>query len=354
MSPSRHHKVSPALAFPSLIIDVRKIKENARAATAKAARSNIEIYGVTKGCAGSVPVARAMLEGGVAGLADSRLTHLKKLRASFPGVPLLALRQPMFREMAEIVPLEATVIVSDPDAVCALDREAGRVDRVQAVMLMAEAGDGREGMDRASLIALAENLSCLKHLRLAGLAINPGCRGGLAPDQAMMALLDKLATELRSSGLTVDLISTGNSSCLDLLDRSELASTANHLRLGESILLGREPTGAESLPGFHQDAFVVRAEVLEAADKLGGRRLVAAIGCRDTGAGDLTAIDPRLKVERLTSDHAVLTLPSDLAFRAGDAVDFVPSYFALQSLMAATHVRKAYIGYNKRRFSGTY
>lgn len=304
------------------------------------------IFGVTKGCAGSVPVARAMLDGGLAGLADSRLAHLKKLRVAFPDAPLMALRQPMRAEMRELVALHAIAVVSDADAARALDAAAREIGHRQAIVLMIEVGNGREGISPESLRDFARNVGSHRGLHLVGVAVNTGCRGGRNPDRATMRILDDLVGEVERAGFPLEIISAGNSSCWRLLDSGGLATTANHLRLGEAILLGLDPVDGRPLPGFHLDAFTLRAEVIESAFKLGEHRVVIAVGCQDTGAGELVPVDTRQTLDRLSSDHCVLIVSEDVQCRSGDLVDFIPSYLALQSLADARDVRTSYISYN--------
>lgn len=302
---------------------------------------------MTKGFAADTEIAGAMLAGGVTGLADSRLSHLKKLRERFSAVPLMSLRQPMLAEMADLAALDVFALISDARALPPFAAAARKTGRVQSVVLMVEVGEGREGIDPAHLPETAESVRSTEGLRLAGLAVNTGCRGGRKPDHSAMRTLDDLCGRLsnRSSGerQSLEIVSAGNSSCWRMMEAGELARSANHLRFGEAILLGRETAAGEKIEGARQDAFTVRAEIIEVADKLGQQRLVVAIGCREAGAGTLTPLDGRLNLERLTSDHAVLTAPSDYPATYGQIVDFLPSYFALQSLTTSPHVGTDYI-----------
>ena len=65
---------------PYLTIDLDKIEHNARSVAALCRQHAIEVTGVTKGACGHPAVAKAMLRGGVASIADSRLRNLKRLR----------------------------------------------------------------------------------------------------------------------------------------------------------------------------------------------------------------------------------------------------------------------------------
>lgn len=337
---------------PVLSFDLVKIEENARALRASIPE-RIACFGVTKGCGGAAEVAAAMLAGGVDGLADSRLPHLRVLRATFPRVPLMALRQPTRAEIPEIVGLDALIIITDLEAAQALSSAASEAQREQAVVLMVEVGEKREGIMPLHLLDYAKSVSSLPGLDVAGLAINTGCRGGIDPDSKMMTVVDELVDLLETNGFHPLVVSAGNSSCWRLMKAGLLARTANHLRIGEALLLGHETIDDEPLAGFHTDAVRVRAEVLEAAHKLDTQkiRLTLAVGCQDIGAGQLTPVEPSLKVHRVTSDHIVIEAPRGYQARGGDIVEFTPSYLAMQAMAASPYVTKAFIGYNSKRFS---
>jgi len=335
---------------PVLSFDLAKIETNARVLKASVP-DHIACFGVTKGCGGAPEVAAAMLAGGVDGLADSRLPHLRALRAAFPRAPLMALRQPTGAEVRQMVSLEAPIIISDPEAAKVLSAAAVEAGKEQNVVLMVEVGEEREGFLPAGVPERAETIDRFPGLRFDGLAVNTGCRGGVAPHRRMMDLLDRLVGQLENLGLRPEVVSAGNSSCWRLMEAGALAKTANHLRIGEALLLGRETVGGETLAGFHADAVRVRTEILEAADKFGKHRLVAAIGCQDIGAGRLIPVEPGIVVDRLTSDHAVLETPSDFPAGVGDFLEFTPSYLAMQAMSVSPYVTKVFIGYNSRRFS---
>lgn len=329
--------------YPKLIIDLAKIRHNA-GAIVKAA-GYIKIFGVTKGCAGSVEVAQAMLDGGAAGLADSRLAHLVRIREHFPKTPLLALRQPMLDEINRIVSLDVTVMVSDLTAARALSASASAVGHRQRVIVMIDIGDGREGVPPSSVSAFIRALMEMKGLENIGIAANVGCRGGIIPDAESMAVIDELVLEAARDGLGLGQVSAGNSSCWNLLRSGNLARSASQLRIGEAILLGRETAGGEAIQDLYQDAFIVKAQVLEASIKTGGR-LVVAIGCQDIGSGAISPLENGLEVVRLTSDHAVLSAGGAPAIGSGGLIRFCPDYFGLQALAASTYVGKEYLGYN--------
>jgi predicted amino acid racemase len=61
--------------------------------------------------------------------------------------------------------------------------------------------------------------------------------------------------------------SGGNSSNLNWLNGCGNPGRINHLRLGEALLLGREPLTRKAIPGLYTDAITLVAEVIEAKVK---------------------------------------------------------------------------------------
>lgn len=331
---------------PHLIIDLAKIRDNT--STLSTIAHPIEIFGVTKGCAGAVPVARAMIDGGATGLADSRLPHLRELRECFPRLPLLALRQPMRHELSDMVGLDLTIMVSDPSILASLAEICRHRSKQQEILVMIEVGDERDGLAPENFLSFATQLERWPTLRLSGIAANVGCHGSQTNCDEAVKIITELAKKNMSSVPNLTTISAGNSSCWGMLSVGKIPGAVNHLRLGELILLGRETVNGESVDRLNQDACRVQAEVLEAATKKSGKQLVLGIGCQDIGLGEIKPLDKRLEVARITSDHTVLRVGGDIDLKRGDQVSFAPSYFALQALSGSAYVRKTFISYNKK------
>ena len=73
--------------MPSVVIDLDIIADNTRRVM-DSLGANVRVFGVTKAACGSPLVARAMLRGGAAGLADSRLDNVQRLRNSGITAPV--------------------------------------------------------------------------------------------------------------------------------------------------------------------------------------------------------------------------------------------------------------------------
>ena len=75
------------MSNPRLRIDLDKITHNARKTVEISRMHGLGVMGVTKGAAGMPEVAKAMLAGGIEGLADSRLDNIARLRAAGIRLP---------------------------------------------------------------------------------------------------------------------------------------------------------------------------------------------------------------------------------------------------------------------------
>ncbi|TIW30185.1 MAG: alanine racemase, partial [Mesorhizobium sp.] len=80
------------MSGPQVAIDLGCIERNARTVVDRCALSGIKVFGVTKGTCGMPQVARAMLRGGVAGIAESRFENIRRLRDSGINAPIMLLR----------------------------------------------------------------------------------------------------------------------------------------------------------------------------------------------------------------------------------------------------------------------
>lgn len=73
---------------PTITVDLRRIEQNARVLVEASNAKGIAVAGVSKSTCGSPPkVARAMVRGGVAQIADSRLDNLARIRRDGITVP---------------------------------------------------------------------------------------------------------------------------------------------------------------------------------------------------------------------------------------------------------------------------
>lgn len=356
------------MSMPRLTINLAKITANTARIVEKAEAQGIEVIGVTKGCCGSLPVARAMLAGGVKGLGDSRLANLARLRRQLgSALPLYYLRLPMLSEVEQVVAYADVSLNSQPETLAALNEAAARLGRRHGVILMIDVGDLREGRWPDEMPMLGKHLQKLSSLDILGVGTNLTCFGGVMPSQENMALLLNCRQELaRQLGRELPLVSGGNSSSLPLLWEGRIPGGINQLRIGEGILLGLETALRRPMPGLDQDAFCLEAEIIELAkkptlpigpiaqnafgeepawqDRGWRRRALLALGRQDTAPSGLTPLQPGMEIIGSSSDHLVVDIEdSGRDWQIGDKLAFRPGYGALVGAMTSPYVSKRYV-----------
>ncbi|HEX21322.1 MAG TPA: hypothetical protein ENH19_01550, partial [Actinobacteria bacterium] len=175
--------------LPKLIIDLDKIRLNTKALVNYAA--NISVFGVTKAFLGRPEIAKAMVDGGVSGLADSRLENLKKLKNHF-DLPLLLLRQPMNFEINDAVDIADYIVVSEYQTVESLSRAAQKKELTVDILLMIEMGDGRDGLGEDEFIDFINRVMRLGNVIISGVIANVGCSFGVTPTRKQLEQLARI------------------------------------------------------------------------------------------------------------------------------------------------------------------
>lgn len=350
------------MSLPRLELKPQRLAHNAAAVVEACGKHGIEVFGVTKVTRAHPVVVRALVAGGVAGLADSRLENLASIRRTGYAGPLLLLRLPSPSEVAATVALADTSLNSSPEVVAALGAEARRAGKTHRVVLMVDLGDLREGVwpDRAAEVAA--RMAAVPGIELAGIGTNLTCFGGVVPTHANLRQLVGLAAGLRQAlSLPLPVVSGGNSSAMGLIWSGRPPAGLTQLRVGEAIMLGRETVQRRPLTGLCLDVFTVRAEVIEVEHKpavpvgeLGqdafGRapvfadrgvrpRAILALGRQDAPPEGLTPLDAGVQILGASSDHLLVDVgDSPQPVRVGDTLSFRPDYAALLALSTSPYV----------------
>ncbi|MRS12382.1 MAG: alanine/ornithine racemase family PLP-dependent enzyme [Actinobacteria bacterium] len=353
------------LARATVTTDLGKVEENTR--TIVDALDGRGVIGVTKVTCGSPEVARAMLAGGAAGIADSRLENIERMREAGVPAEFWLLRAPSPLLADETVRLADVSLESELETVGALATAAARLGKTHRIVAMVDLGDLREGVMPADLPAFVEAADALPNIEVYGIGTSLTCYGAVVPDAQNLGELAALAQSAESRlGRRLHL-SGGMSSSLDALIEGALPARVDGLRIGESILLGVSTVTRKPILGLHTDAIVASAPVIEclrkpsmprgtiAQDAFGGTpafedlgermRAICAIGHQDVVPTDIAPLDPRVRVLGASSDHLVLDV-EDLpeAPRPGDAISFVPGYSATLRLFTSPYVEKRFVG----------
>jgi len=353
------------VSAPRLEIDLGRLQHNAITLVKRLARQGISISGVSKAVLGLPEIVRIWLAAGVSSIGDSRLETIEAMVGAGITAPLLLIRTPMLSQVERVVTHATTSCNSEPVVIRALAAAALRQGRRHGVLLMVELGDLREGILPPDLEAIAELTLGLPSLQLMGIGSNLGCQHGVAADADNMAELSALANALEARfGISLELISGGNSANLAWLEQSGAPGRINHLRLGEALLLGREPLGRTAIPGLHTDAFNLVGELIEVktkptrpwgrqgltsfsnensrqpplrADRGLRQRGLLALGIQDVDPAGLEP-PPGVSIVGASSDH--LVLEADHPLTVGEELGFSPNYGALLRAMTSPFVQR--------------
>jgi predicted amino acid racemase len=344
---------------PRLEIDLERIHHNARTLVDRLGRRGIRVTAVTKATLGSPEIARQLRRAGVEGLGESRIESIEALRRGGVASSITLVRSPMLSQVTRVVAHADVSCNTEVDVLRALSGAARAAGRRHGVLLMVELGDLREGILPVDLAGVSGEVLELPGLDLRGIGTNLACQNGVAPDATNMAQLSELATSIEATfGNTLYVVSGWNSSNLDWALSEADVGRVDDLRLGESILLGRETLRREPLDGLHTDAFTLVAEVIESkvkpsspwgtigltafgvappvTDRGDRRRAIIAVGHQDTDPAGLTPPDG-FEVVGASSDHLVVDAGA-ARVSVGQELTFGLDYSALTRAMASPFV----------------
>ncbi len=256
------------MAAPRLEINLDKIYHNASTLVKRLACRGISVTGVTKATLGSAEIATTMLRAGVKALGDSRVENIEAMRFAQVPASMAMIRSPMLSQAKRVVMHADVSCNTEIEVIRKLSVEAQKADRTHGVILMVELGDLREGIMPDDLIDTVRETLSLPNIVVKGIGTNLACRSGVSPDSKNMAKLSDLADSLEATfGLTLEIVSGGNSANLEWALSGAAIGRVNDLRLGEAILLGCETLHRQPIDGLHTDAITLSAEVIEAKVK---------------------------------------------------------------------------------------
>lgn len=350
------------MTAPRLEIDLAKIRHNARTLVRRLALQGIAVMGVTKAMLGSPAVAGEMVLAGVSELGDSRLENIETMRAEGVEAPMMLIRSPMISQVERVVENVDLSFNTEIEVIRALSRAAQRLGKTHGIVLMVELGDLREGLSPREVHEIVPLLLDLPNLALKGIGTNLACLNGVVPDVQKMSELSMLADSVETEfHLALEIVSGGNSANLSWALHGPNPGRVNQLRLGESILLGRETLHRQPIEGLFTDAITLVAEVIESkvkpsepwgevaqtafgdkpvAERRGNTpRAIFALGRQDT---DPLGLSPPLGFSILgaSSDHLIVDCGHRI-LPVGSEMVFQLNYSALVRGMTSPFVLKA-------------
>lgn len=348
---------------PRLEIDLGKIYHNSLKLVEWMKAEGICVSGVTKAFLGEPKIARVILQAGVEALGDSRIENIERMRHAGITSRIMLIRSPMLSQVKRVVASADLSVNTEMETLLALSQAAILAGKTHEVLLMVELGDLREGIMPADLENMVQRTISLPNIKLMGIGANLACRSGISPDQTNMGQLSQLAGGIEASlRITLPIVSGGNSSNLNWVFKGRNIGRINHLRLGESILLGREPLQRKPIDGLYLDAIRLFGEVIESKIKpmkpwgtlaqsafdrnptTGSRtaqlQTILAIGVQDVDPDGLVA-PQGFSVLNASSDHLIINT-GNKKLAIGEEVRFQLNYSALLRAMTSPHVEKTF------------
>ena len=328
-----------------LTVDLPKITHNASEAVSMCRRFGIDVVGVVKGACGDAFIAQAMLDGGVQTLGDARLDNVSWLRDAGIRAPIVLIRSPAPREVEACVELADASLNADLSVIRALSAAAGRMGRTHGVMPMVDLDTGREGFAPEEVSEVCREVAGLDGLTLRGLGMYFGRGSEDHVREAGVERLVALAKKVEGlCGVALPVISAGSTNVFRSLTLAgKHVPGMTELRLGTAILLGLSTSiGPQRIEGFHQDTFVLEADLIEVKqrDRLLG---ILPFGRLDAEPDFLFPTAPGVTVLRATNDHTIVDLSAmPEPPRVGESVEFELGYSALCRLVASPYVSVEY------------
>jgi predicted amino acid racemase len=345
-----------------LLINLSKLKHNIRWVQNLCVENRVQLVGVVKGCNALSPIIEAFEEMGVQRLGMSRMEdaaktfHLLAQRPYFISIPSL-------QQVEGIVESFQVSLHSELKTIEALAEVARRRRRSHGILVMVDSGDLREGVlprDVNDLVRCILNRED-RYVKFLGLGANLGCRCIPSPTEEDIDYFGEIAAFVkRSMNVSMDIVSIGGSVVIPWMENQSLPNEINQVRIGESILLGNIPPGAQRHDPLSNEVFILRAAVVEVKEKpfktldkrspfsnrknhdggsVGRIQALLDVGFLDTDPLGLTPRDHPLKLIAATSDYTLADATAcDPRLQPGEVIDFSMNYQALVRMLHAPHL----------------
>ena len=359
--------------YPKLTIDLKKLNNNINALAKLTKKASCSMMIVTKCLCADKVVCKMIMEcPDVKYLADSRISNIATYSdiAHLKNKKTVLLRIPMPSEVAEIIKYADLSLNSEISTIRMLNEEGARQGKIHNILLMIDIGDLREGIfykEEEQIFAVVKEILSMKNINLYGVGTNLTCYGAIIPKFDNLSILVGLAKKIEEKfSIKLEMVSGGNSSSIYLIDKDELPTGINNLRLGESFLIGNDTAYSTQIPGTAKDTLILKAQIIELKEKpslpIGEvgvdafgqvpfykdqgimKRGIIAIGKQDTDLGSMTPKDSQIEIMGGSSDHTILNLTKcDKIYKVGDIVEFELGYGAILKAMTSQYVEKEYI-----------
>jgi len=336
--------------YPCLKINLFKLENNCKIINDRCARSGISVVGVSKCVLGDIRIAEVFLKTGIGIIGDSRLKNLEKLRVYFgKKQPLILLRTPMISEIRKMVKICNISANTQIETVREISRACSYINSKHKIVVMVETDDTREGILPQGVLPFCRQIrDNYKNIEIWGIGTNARCISQKKPTADSINILINLKKEIMDKlSINIPVVSGGNSSVWELIEKNKMPEGVNQVRIGEAILLGHETSNYNLICGTHNDVFTLEAEIIEVKKKNSHIcKLILALGVQDVSCDNIICNFPGLKLISQSSDHTVMTAETGkenkLDLNVGDVLQFRINYFGLLSCMTSPFIEKKY------------
>lgn len=352
--------------YPRVRVNLPHLRQNVRKVTQLCQNYGIRVTAVSKVFAGDPVIAQCYVDAGVQMIGDSRVANLKRMKDIAAEKWLI--RPPMLCEVEQLVCYGDASLNSEIQIIRAIADEAVKQKKTHKIILMADLGDIREGyVDYNELIETAKETEQLSGVELYGIGTNLTCFSFVQPNSEKMAVLADLRKKVGDAiGRPIDIVSGGNSATIDLMMRGGIPQGVDNLRLGESLLFGKERSKYQYLPDTFKDVFTLECQIVELKEKpslpwgeigvdsyghkptftdRGEKRLkaVCALGKQDFDPETTTILDSGIVMLGASSDHLMLDITdSSRKYLLGDVIELQLGYFSTMRAFTSQYVEKVY------------
>lgn len=352
--------------YPLLTVDLDHLRQNVRTVRGLCAAHGISVTAVTKVFNADRRIAEVLVEEGMTRLGDSRVDNLARLDGL--EAEKWIIRPPMLSEVGRLVRYADASLNSEMAVIRAINEECLKQNKRHKIILMADLGDIREGyVDYDELMEAALQTDRLPGVELYGIGVNLTCFSFIQHDTEKLTQLAQLHRRMEETvGHCLPVVSGGNSAAVDLMLRGGIPEGVNNLRLGESVLFGKERARYQYLPDTYADVFTLECEIVELKEKpslpwgtvgvdsygrkpeftdRGEHRMkaVCALGRQDFDVETTTPCDPGIIMLGASSDHLMLDVTdSDREYKVGGTVKLQLGYFSTMRAFTSEYVSKTY------------
>ncbi len=331
-------------------VNLTALRENIQHTYELCKKKSIDLAVVTKSICADKRILEIIEESDADIIADSRLDNFCGINTS---------KKKFLIRPVSVMEAEAAVLYSDISmqtsiiTVKQISSAAEKYKKIHDIFIMIDLGDLRDGIyfsDHETILEMAEYIHKSPNLRLTGIGANYNCFSHLLPNSENMSIIVNLFHKLKPFYDTdFPIVSCGNSSAVTLLTESacKIPHEINQFRMGEALLLGRDPSDNTLIPGYRYDAFTMEAALIEVYDKpINGkimRRGVLSVGKQDLIIDYIFPVDERIQILGACSDECVIDLSDATEYDVGDLIKFRLEYNALMTLFSGRFFQKKYV-----------